>query len=118
MNSIKSFLLTFLTVAVIGSLMAMTMKKSSVNASRIKITNKSNWDIDHIYFSPIDEADWGDDILGSDAILEPGESIEVMVDCADWDVKFVAEDDAECIVENLEICEIQGLWTIDDIGCD
>jgi hypothetical protein len=118
MNNIKNFLLTFLTIAIIGSLVAMTMKKPSVNASRIKITNKSNWDIDHIYFSPVDREDWGNDILGNDDILEVGESVEVMVDCADWDVKFIAEDGAECIVENLEICEIEGLWTIDDIGCD
>jgi len=106
------------TLFVIGGLMSMTMKKTSVNASKIVITNNSNWDIDNIYFSPVDEQSWGADVLGSDAILEPGESVTVMVDCATWDVKFVAEDDAECIVEDLDICEIAGTWSVDDLGCD
>ncbi|TAH18366.1 MAG: hypothetical protein EAZ08_11505 [Cytophagales bacterium] len=117
-KNIKSIAYAVVALVLIGGLASMTMKKTSVNASKIKITNGSSWDIDNIYFSPVDKSSWGADILGSDEILEPGESITVLVDCATWDVKFVAEDDAECIVEDLDICEEEGTWTIDDLGCD
>jgi hypothetical protein len=115
MRIIGTVLLAFVLM---GGFTSMKMKKTTMNASKIKIINKSNWDIDNIYFSPTDKAVWGADILGSDEVLEPGESITVLVDCAAWDVKFVAEDDAECIVEDLDICEEEGAWTIDDLGCD
>jgi hypothetical protein len=102
------FAITFLT----------SMKSSSLRASKIKIVNKSSWAIDHIYFSPIDKETWGDDILGKDEVLEPNEAVVVLVDCDVWDVKFVAEDGAECISEDIDICEVEGTWAIDDIGCD
>jgi hypothetical protein len=108
----------FLLLVLVGGFTSMSMKKNVRNASKIKIINKSSWDIDHIYFSPIDQNHWGNDILGSDEILEPNESITVLVDCDAWDVKFIAEDGAACVVEDLDICEVEGTWTIDDIGCD
>ena len=116
--TLKSIIGVFLVLMTVGGLSSMTMKKTSRNASKIKIINKSSWAIDHIYFSPIDKDTWGNDILGSDEVLEPDEAIMVLVDCETWDVKFVAEDGAECVVEDLDICEVEGTWTIDDIGCD
>lgn len=115
---LKTVFAAFFVLTLVGGLTSMTPKKEMRNASRIKIINKSSWDIDHIYFSPVDKETWGNDILGSDAILEPNETITVLVDCETWDVKFVAEDGAECIVADLDICEVEGTWTIDDIGCD
>lgn len=117
-KNLKIIGIILLAFSLVGGITSMKMKKTARNASKIKIINKSNWAIDNIYFSPTDKASWGADILGSDEVLEPNESITVLVDCATWDVKFVAEDDAECIVEDLDICEEEGSWTIDDLGCD
>lgn len=96
----------------------VSLKSANQNESQIKIVNKSSWAIDHIYFSPVDKNTWGGDILGRDEVLEPNESITVLVDCDIWDVKFVAADGAVCIVEDVDICEIEGIWTIDDLGCE
>lgn len=117
-TNLKIIAVVLFAFAVIGGFTSMKMKKTTMNASKIKIINKSTWAIDHIYFSPTDKATWGADILGSDEVLEPGESVTVLVDCATWDVRFLAQDGAECITEDLDICEVEGSWTIDDLGCD
>jgi hypothetical protein len=117
-TTLKSIIGVFLVLVMVGGLSSMTMKAAKTSSSRIKIVNKSSWAIDHIYFSPIDKDSWGNDILGSDEVLEPNEAITVQVDCETWDVKFVAEDGATCIAEDLDICEVEGTWTIDDVGCD
>jgi hypothetical protein len=117
-KNLKIIGIILLAFSLFGGLTSLKMKKSTRNASKIKIINKSNWAIDNIYLSPTNKASWGADILGSDEVLEPNESITILVDCATWDVKFVAKDAAECIVKDLDICEQEGSWTIDDLGCD
>lgn len=112
---LKSVLLMFTLCLAFG---LASLKSANHNESRIKIVNKSSWAIDHIYFSPVDKNTWGKDILGKNEVLEPNESITVLVDCDIWDVKFVAADGAECIVEDIDICEVEGVWTIDDLGCE
>ncbi len=112
---LKSTLLILVLCLAVG---LASLKSPAQNESRIKIVNKSSWAIDHIYFSPVDKNTWGKDILGKDEVLEPNESIIVLVDCDIWDVKFVAADGAACIVEDVDICEVEGVWTIDDMGCE
>jgi hypothetical protein len=112
---LKSVLLIF---ALCLTFCLASLKSANQNESRIKIVNKSSWAIDHIYFSPVDKNTWGKDILGKDEVLEPNESITLLVDCDIWDVKFVAADGAVCVVEDIDICEVEGTWIIDDIDCE
>jgi hypothetical protein len=79
--------------------------KSATTAPKIiKVKNTTNFDIDEIYLSPVEEEDWGDDILDPDEVLEPGEVIEVEIDCGKWDVKLVAEDNSACEIAAVNVC--------------
>jgi hypothetical protein len=118
MKYILKFPLLILILCLAVGLGLTSLKSPTQSESRIKIVNKSSWAIDHIYFSPVDKNTWGKDILAKDEVLEPNESIMVLVDCDIWDVKFIAIDGAVCIVEDVDICEVEGVWTIDDMGCE
>jgi hypothetical protein len=37
-------------------------------------------------------------------VLEPGEIIEVTIDCGLWDVKLVAQDKSTCELSNISLC--------------
>jgi hypothetical protein len=92
---------------------SFSFKDDTTNGKKvITITNKSDFDIDHIYISPDDEDHWGADILGSDEILSKNESIKVSVDCGKWDAKIVAEDGKECISQNVTLCSAP-VWEAD-----
>ena len=57
----------------------------------ISITNKTHYDIHHLYISPEHETHWGADELDHDHIVEHGHTVTVAVACGTWDVKIVDE---------------------------
>lgn len=67
-----------------------------------------------MYFSPIDEMEWGEDQLGKQTI-STGESFTLTgVPCDTWDVEVVDEDGDECVVENVGLCADTDRWVIKD----
>ncbi|MCU0391977.1 MAG: hypothetical protein MUE81_12730 [Thermoflexibacter sp.] len=96
----------------------MPSQKHEQTDSKIKIVNKSDLNIDHIYFSPPDKNTWDeDDILGDDDVLEPGESVIVLLECGRWDIKLVLEDGGTCLGYDEMICEHE-TWEITNADCD
>jgi hypothetical protein len=82
--------------------------------SDVIIVNKSSWSIHELYFSPVDDEDWGDDQLGSQTI-EPGERFTLSgVPCDDWDIRVVDEDGDECVVPDVSLCADTDKWVIND----
>lgn len=81
----------------------------------IKLVNQTQWEIHHIYFSPSDEAQWGEDHLG-DEVLGKGDSLTITdIECAEWDMKIVDEDGDSCVIEEIEFCgEEEAVWKITD----
>ncbi len=82
---------------------------------KIKIVNKSDFDIHHIYITGNNNASWGEDILGNgeDDYLAKGETQEIeLPDCGNWDVKIVAADGKECIVYDVALCA-NPVWEAD-----
>lgn len=77
----------------------------------IKVVNKTDFDIDAIYLSEVDAELWGETILDDEEVLQPGEQVEVDVDCGRWDVRLVAPSDSACVLEDVDICETD-TWTI------
>lgn len=106
-----AFLLVICVLAITFS--SNTFVKASYKASSkvIKVKNTTNFDIDEIYLSPVEEDHWGEDILDPDEVLEPGEIVEVEIDCGQWDVKLVAEDNSTCEVGAVNVCAAQQ-WNI------
>jgi len=81
------------------------------SSKTITIVNKCTFNIDQIYLSHISDDQWGEDILGSSDVLEPDASVEVEIDCDEWDVKLVAPDGSTCIVKAVQVCEAD-TWEI------
>lgn len=77
----------------------------------INVVNKTDFDIDAIYLSEVDTESWGQTILDDEEVLQPGEQVEVDVECGRWDVRLVAPNDSACIVNDVDICETD-TWTI------
>jgi hypothetical protein len=120
-NKLQSILLLGVLLVSIALMMALRFPEHTVtkkNETKIKIVNKSNLDIDHIYFSPPDKNTWDeDDVLGDDEVLEPNEAITVLVECGTWDVKLILEDGGTCLGYDEHICGHE-VWEITNADCN
>jgi hypothetical protein len=80
--------------------------------SSVKIVNHSQWTIERLYLSPVDEQSWGPDQLESE-VIDPGETYTLhSIPCDSWDVKLVDEDGDECIVPDVDLCKSREVWEI------
>lgn len=83
------------------------------DASTVRITNKSDWEIHHFYMQPSDSEAWGPDQLGDNIIKASGGTFELnKIPCDTYDVKLVDEDGDECVVEAVDVCASQAGWVI------
>ncbi len=113
-------ILYFLCIAMSCALLTSAITTPSIRKreSKIKIVNKSDLAIDHIYFSAPDKNTWDeDDILGDDEVLEPNESIVVLMECGNWDVKLILEDGGTCLGYDEHICGSE-VWEITNADCN
>ena len=83
-----------------------------VKAAKVTIENKSDWDLHHFYLTPVDRVSWGPDQFG-DHVVKHGESFTLTnIACDLYDIKLVDEDGDECIVEDVDLCKTNNVWTI------
>lgn len=106
-----ALLLVALTALVCSTASTHPQLANRTDKKTITVKNTTKFGIDHIYISPDEEDHWGNDLLGDDEILKPGASIEVEVDCGKWDVKLIAEDETECQVEDITLCNAD-VWKV------
>ena len=96
---------------------AYMLKSSSTEAQRrtatVTIRNNSAWELDHFYMSPHDQDAWGPDQLG-DEIISNGESFTLTnIPCDAYDLKLVDEDGDQCVVMDIDVCNEDLEWVID-----
>lgn len=109
----KQWLVRAAVLAVMGCAVAGTLPAGAQTAV-VTLVNDTSWDIHHLYLSPVTDEEWGEDQLG-EHILESGGSFDLYkIPCDDYDVMLVDEDGDECIVEDIEICEMDEEWLLDD----
>ena len=99
-----------------GAFVALAMILASCGGdSTLTIHNDSSYALYEINVSPVGAMTWGPDLLAGDALL-PGESVEIYdIDCDYYDVRLVDEDSAECIIEDVDLCFDDEVWSIDDL---
>lgn len=98
---------------VVGTLLSFAAM-SAAQAHDLDVINKSKTAIHHLYLSPASDSDWGPDQLGdaSKDIIKPGDTFGLTgISRGRFDVKIVAEDDTECVIENANFNEGKE-WTI------
>jgi hypothetical protein len=110
----KSLIQRSILVAACFGLMATSAalaQSAKPKMKTITIVNKCSFNIQEIYLSDVDEDKWGEDLLGSSEVLKPGESIEVEIECGEWDAKLVAPDESTCEVPAVDICSAD-IWNV------
>jgi hypothetical protein len=76
--------------------------------------NHSSVDINHIYLSPHDAGAWGLDQLGRQ-VLRPGDSLQLSgVRCSLTDVRLVDEDERQCTLREVKLCEKDAVFDLTD----
>jgi hypothetical protein len=82
------------------------------SGATITVTNSSNWQIRHLYLSPVDQENWGPDQL-NDSVLAPGASFTISVaSCSGSEIKVISEDADGCFLSQVVGCTDDAQWTI------
>jgi hypothetical protein len=72
------------------------------------LVNRAGLTITHVYVSPHDVDEWGDDIMGEDVIPHT-KSVDITFDRSEdscnWDLKVTDEDDDDIVWESLNLCK-------------
>ncbi len=91
-----------------GVLLLAGLASATATAQRrghytLVIENESRYDIYYLYMSRTLEDNWGSDQLGSE-VLDSGETFALgNIPAGEYDVKFVDEDDDECVLNDIAI---------------
>lgn len=95
--------------AVVFSAGLMSAPVAQAHADGVMIFNDGQHDISFVHITPIDWEDWGEDLLGDDTIIRPGEEAEV--DLALYDAACVY--DVLVAFETPRGTEEVALWEVD-----
>lgn len=92
---------------------------SSAFALSLTLENQSKFDVHELYFSPINENNWGPDQLG-DEVIASGESFTLTkIAKGDYDVKIVDEDGDACEIKEVDFRATEHFTLTDKllVGC-
>lgn len=114
----KSFGLSCAAIA----LSVFTTEAFAADGVDIKIENKSQFSIHHLYLTPTKENNWGPDQLGDkdNDTIEPGSSFTVTgIPVSKYDFQFVDEDGDKCTVAGVKVAanETVTITDADLVGC-
>lgn len=85
----------------------------------LTLSNTSMWDMYHVYISPAQSDDWGDDLLGEYDVLETGEAKRFYLGgSGNYDIKIIDEDGDECFMWNVAIRGAETFTITDDSHLD
>lgn len=85
------------------------------SSATLTINNQESFEITDIYINP-SGFDQSDNIL-SDGPLDPGDSVQISVDCGTYDVEIVDESGADCEITDYSLCASDDTWDITDSFC-
>lgn len=98
--------------AVVALLLLAVFTAASAASSKVKIVNKSSWDIHELYLSSVDDDEWGPDQLGQHVIESGGSFTLTGIPCDEYDIQLVDEDGDQCVVGGVGLCGDRENWVI------
>jgi hypothetical protein len=99
-----------LSVAGLTTVASAQGKKASV-----KIVNKTDYDIHHMFLAAHESDEWGPDQLGKNVIAKKTGSFTLTdIPCETYDIQLVDQDGDKCEVANIDICGGSATWQIDN----
>jgi hypothetical protein len=85
--------------------------------STLLVVNDSDYVIEEIYLTEVDNPNWGPDLLGGD-VLFPGEDFLIVdIECDYYDALLVDEEGVECELLDLDLCFDDADWVIRNNTC-
>jgi hypothetical protein len=82
----------------------------------LTVVNESDFVIEEIYLTEVDNTDWGRNLLGDDPLL-PDEELTLGVDCDFYDALLIDEDGVECELSSIDLCSNDATWFIYNDTC-
>jgi hypothetical protein len=67
------------------------------------IENESDFLLERIYIAEDGDGGWGGNLAPGNG-LGPDEFIEVELDCGEYDLRVIDEDNVQCVVRNIDLC--------------
>ena len=83
--------------------------------SSLTVDNQSDFVIEEINVTEVDNPDWGPNIIPG-ALLQ-GESVTISLNCDTFDARLIDEDDVECFIYGIDLCFDDALWVIRNNTC-
>lgn len=80
--------------------------------SSLTVANDSDYVLLELHVAEIDDPTWGPNLIPE--ALYPGEQVEIILDCGDYDVLIVDELGASCELYDLDLCFDDAIWVIDN----
>lgn len=99
---------------VIGCLLLSMAGVALAAKSKVKIVNRSSWDIHQLYLSSVDEEEWGPDQLGENVIESGGSFTLTGIPCDAYDIQLIDEDGDACVIGGVGLCGDRENWVITD----
>jgi len=78
----------------------------------LKLVNKSDWVIHHIYVSSAADGEWGPDQLDDETLASGGSLTLTGISCDLYDIKVVDEEGTECVISAADLCENDSYWLV------
>jgi hypothetical protein len=84
--------------------------------SSLLIENESSFILDEVHVAPVESRSWGPNLVPE--ALFPGEAVEVILDCGNYDVLVVDETGVDCVLGDVDVCFSGAVWTVTDFTLD
>jgi len=103
--------------AAVAALMLLSAAPASAQTVEFTLINNSSQSLHYFYTNPSNMDDWGDDLLGEDGTLEPGDQGTVTIgDGSDqclYDFRFETGEGSLLEVMEVDICALDS-YTLTD----
>jgi hypothetical protein len=113
-NPAKTAVKGLLRFGIVLSLLALPLlsgARPQGNSIRVE-NNSTNWEVRHLYLSPVDRDDWGPDMLNNSSIGS-GQSFTLSdVSCNQSQIRVISEDQNGCFLSAVVSCSGGAVWTI------
>ena len=104
---------TVLCAFVLAASVSIT-SRASAEPVDVTALNRSSWTLAHVSFSSAGQEQWSPDVLhGTVIALGDGFSFQVPA-CDSYDLKLVAVDERECVIEALDVCTDRNSLVLSD----
>jgi hypothetical protein len=103
-------------VAITGSLLAAPgCIIVADDDSSLTIDNASDFVIEEINVTEIDNPDWGPNLIPER--LLPDETVTIGLDCDVYDARLIDEDNVACFLDGIDLCFDDAVWVIGNRDC-